>query len=80
MLLWTQVLLKDGSLIVKAKELAENVEVDLSKLQPQTPPQTQSFSPLLVNLFVGEYIRGYLKMNGSTLRYWRRSIDKLSSM
>ena len=72
--------MKDGSLIVKAKELAENVEVDLSKLQPPTPPQTQSFSPSLVKLLVGEYIRGYLWMNGSTLRYWRRSIDKLSSM
>ena len=37
---YTQVLVKDGSLIVKAKELAENVEVDLSKLQPPKPPQT----------------------------------------
>ena len=37
---YTQVLVKDGSLIVKAKELAENVEVDLSKLQPPTPPQS----------------------------------------
>ena len=68
--------MKDGSLIVKAKELAENVEVDLSKLQPQT----QSFSPSIVKLLVGEYIRGYLWMNGSTLRYWKRSIDKSSSM
>ena len=52
----TQVLVKDGSLIVKAKELAENVEVDLSKLQPPTQPKSQS--PFPVNLLVGEYSRG----------------------
>ena len=44
--------MKDGSLIVKAKELAENVEVDLSKLPPPPPPQSQSFLPLLVKLLV----------------------------
>ena len=48
--------MKDGSLIVKAKELAENVEVDHSILQSPTPPQSQS--PFLVNLLVGEYSRG----------------------
>ena len=57
---YTQVLVKDGSLIVKAKELAENVEVDLSKLQSSTPLQSQSLSPFLVKLLVGEYIRGHI--------------------
>ena len=49
--------MKDGSLIVNAKELAENVEVDLSKLQSSTPPQSQSLSPFLVKMLVGKYIK-----------------------
>ena len=52
--------MKDGSLIVKAKELAENVEVDLYKIAINNATTDTIIFAILSELLGGEYINGYL--------------------